>query len=86
MTNHSKRPQKAQQENQDRPQGWKQAQKAAHELIRSFQRRLPCEGLPLVASACGCASPGQILRGLNGESECPFEGIVDCPLSHTPTL
>lgn len=61
------------------------ARRAAHELIESVQRLLPCEAMPIVASACGCSSVDKILRGMKGEIECPWEGLVECPLKRTPT-
>ena len=85
MANHNRRASKRQPRTQPPINSLHPATKAAHELIDSFQRILPCEAMPIVQSACGCSSVDKILRGLNGEVDCPFEGIVDCPLKRTPT-
>lgn len=85
MTNHKARARKSQIHQSAKPEGRTPAQVAAHELIRSFQRVLPCEAFPLLLSTCGCASVDLILRGLAGEKVCPFDSPWECPHRQTPT-
>jgi hypothetical protein len=85
MANHNKRKPKRQSRIVVSHHDATQAQRAALELVNHFQAILPCQRSPLFASACGCASVDQLLKGLAGEHACPFDTPWDCPFKRTPT-